>query len=109
RILAKGEGGSCSCEYGMPLVYQSGSISGPLLMLPAPYTGAPITLSPGGPWIRDWAATPDGSRVAWVEATAPPGDWSERLPSPCIPCGGPGPKDPEPQVQAIAIWDSATG
>lgn len=111
RVLAKEEGGYCPCQYGMPLVYQTGGISGPLLMLPAPYTGTPITLTPGGPWIRDWAATPDGHRVAWVEATAPPGDWSKRLPSPCIPCEsyGPNPKDPEPEVQAIAIWDSATG
>jgi hypothetical protein len=112
RILAKEESeeseqsGYCICQHGMPLIYQSRGISGPLFMLPAPYTGTPITLTLGGSWIRDWAATPDG-RVAWVEATAPPGDWSERLPSPCIPCDGP--KDVEPQVQAIAIWDSATG
>src|SRR5437016_2296686 len=93
----------------MPLVYQTGDISGPLLMLPVSYTGTPITLTPGGPWIRDWTATPDGRRVAWVEATAPPGDWSEHLPSPCIPCERVGQRDPEPEVQAIAIWDSAIG
>ncbi|MBF6614802.1 MAG: hypothetical protein IVW55_16960 [Chloroflexi bacterium] len=115
RLLAKSEGETdgeisyCLCGYGMPLVYQNGSRSGPLLMLLAPYTGKPITLTAGGPWIRDWTATADGRRVAWVEATAPPGDWSVRLPSPCVPCQDPGPADPEPQVQAIAIWDAATG
>ncbi|HKP51438.1 MAG TPA: hypothetical protein VJ183_02180 [Chloroflexia bacterium] len=109
RVLAKEGGAHCPCEYGMPLLYQTGDISGLLLMLLSPYTGAPITLTSGGPWIRDWAATPDGRRVAWVEATAPPGDWAERLPDPCIPCERIGQRDPEPEVQAIAIWDSATG
>lgn len=108
RLLTK-EGSSYTAQYGLPVVYQTGDISSPLLMLPAPYTGTPITLTSGGPWIRDWTATPEGRRVAWVEATPPPGDWSKRLPSPCIPCEGPGPKDPEPDVQAIAIWDAATG
>lgn len=106
RLLTK-EGYSYSARYGMPLVYQTGDINGPLYILRAPYTGTPVKLTGGGPWIRDWTATPDGRRVAWVEAKAPPGDWSQRLPSACIPCGSR--KDPEPQVQAIAIWDAATG
>jgi|GEM_PF-4859735 len=107
RVLAK-RVEEYTTDFGAPVIYQIGGISGALMMLPPPYASAPITLAPGGPWIRDWTATPDGSRVAWVEATAPPGDWSERLPSPCIPCNSYGSTDPEPQVEAIAIWDAVT-
>lgn len=107
RVLSR-EAGNYKGQFGGPITYQGSEISSALHMLPPPYTGKPITLTPGGPWIRDWVASPDGSRVAWVEATAPPGDWSERLPGPCIPCERYGPIDPEPQVQAIAIWDAAT-
>jgi hypothetical protein len=109
EVLARGVQ-DFTADFAATVIYQTGGISGALMILPPPYTAKPIILAPGGPWIRDWVASPDGSRVAWVEATAPPGDWSERLPSPCVPCDryGSASPDPEPQVQAIAIWDAAT-
>jgi hypothetical protein len=89
------------------LLWQSGGLDGGLQILTPPFTGQPATIVPGGSsWIRDWTATPDGQRVAWVEAKALPGDWSHKLPYTCKTCGQ---KDPEPEVEAIAIWDRATG
>jgi hypothetical protein len=109
RVIAR-EANVHMAARGKPLLYQTGGLSGPLYMLLPPYTGNAVTITAGGPWIRDVSATPDGRHVAWVESTPPPGDWSHtRLPSTCVSCGSGVPKDPEPENTTIAIWDASTG
>jgi hypothetical protein len=88
------------------LLWQSGGVDGGLQMLTPPYTDQPTIITEGGPWIRDWVATNDGGRVAWLEAEAPRGDWARQLPRTCAPCGA---KDPEPTLKSAAIWDRTTG
>lgn len=64
---------------------------------------SPRTIVAAGPWNIGWSVSPDGNRVAWLEMTPPPGDWSERLPSPC--CSD----DPLPIAHGIVVWDHAAG
>ncbi|HKP51083.1 MAG TPA: hypothetical protein VJ183_00375 [Chloroflexia bacterium] len=108
RLLAA-RGTLANVHYKDTLLWQSGGVEGGLQMLAPPYMDQPTTITPDSPkgtWIRDWAITPDGKLVAWIEATAPPGDWFYRLPFACSACGR---RDPEPKVEAIALWDRATG
>ncbi|MFL5733436.1 MAG: hypothetical protein ACJ78Q_09550 [Chloroflexia bacterium] len=112
RVLAERGTVAAGSLHGKVLV-QSKWIDGELQLFEPPYTGQPKSIAPAGPWRGSWGATdavPVGviesqtfSKVAWVEMTAPPGDWSTHLPHPC--CSG----DPQPKPEAIAIWDEGTG
>ena len=86
---------------GGALLLRRGWVDGELQLLAPPYD-RPVSVAAGGPWTAGWAVSPDGGRVAWLEAEAPPGDWSQRLPHAC--CSG----DPAPKVRAMALWDRET-
>jgi hypothetical protein len=64
-----------------------------------PGNKSPRTVAASGPWTEGWSVSPDGQRIAWLELTPPPGDWSEHLPSEC--CGS----DPAPTVKSIVVLD----
>lgn len=83
------------------LVIKDNWIDGPLELLSPPYNEPPQQIAPSGTWSYSWHASPDGSKVAWVEMDAPPGDWSHRLPVGC--CGVPA--DPQPIPRSIAVWN----
>lgn len=84
------------------LLLRRGWVNGELQHLAPAYDKA-VAVAPGGPWTWGWAVSPEGRRVAWLEMTPPPGDWSERLPAGC--CSG----DSPPVVSAVAVWDRTTG
>ncbi len=84
------------------LLLQDGWVDAGLQLLQPPYDRPPTLVTPAGPWAWGWAVSPDSQKVAWWELQPPAGDWSHRLPHMC--CSG----DPQPRVEALAIWDQAT-
>lgn len=89
---------------GGTLLIRQGWIDGSLQLLAAP-DFVPQTITTNQAWKSAAVVSPDQQKVAWLEWSAPPGDWSRQLPL-MFCCGG---RDPEPQVEAIVIWDRATG
>ncbi|HYO48973.1 MAG TPA: hypothetical protein VEW94_03895, partial [Chloroflexia bacterium] len=83
------------------VLLRSGLIDGELqLFHPGDRSLTSVTLS--GPWRTGWSFSPDGKKVAWLELTPPPGDWSNRIPINCC-------TEPTPTVKDIVVWDRAGG
>lgn len=84
------------------VLVQENWIDGPLVLHTPPFDKPPVTVAPGGAWTMGFRVGLDGNTVAWQDMEAPPGDWTERIPSGC--CGEPGPKS-----KAVAFYNRLTG
>ena len=100
RVLAE-EGQVAAILPNRGVLLRLGWVDGDLQFLPLPPTGAPVKIATRGHWTQGWAVSPDGLKVAWLEAVAPPGDWSRRKPICCL--------SPQPTVQSLVVWDSSLG
>jgi hypothetical protein len=84
------------------VLVQENWIDGPLVLHRPPFDKPPVTVAPGGPWTMGFRVGLDGNTVAWLDMEAPPGDWTQRIPSGC--CGEPGPTSKD-----VAFYNRQTG
>lgn len=104
QVLVLAEAGQVVASFpDGSLLTRQGWVDGELQILSSDRRSQPQVIAPGGPWTWGFAVSPGGDRLAWMELTPPPGDWSQRLPQPC--CSG----DPRPRVDNVVIWSRATG
>lgn len=86
------------------LIMRPGWLHDETQVLRPPYSNAPERIAPAGPWTWGWNVSPDGRKVAWLEMTPPPGDWSALAPWDC--CDGYDRASPPPTPNFIVVWDS---
>jgi hypothetical protein len=103
-LLLGGVLAGCGAGAGIPATVTVPAPVGSPTLYALPPRPAPeaIPPTPVGFWAKGWATSPDGQRVAWLEAEPVPGDWSQRLPTGC--CG-----DPAPRIRAIVVWEQHSG
>jgi hypothetical protein len=84
------------------LIMRSGWLHDETQVLRPPYLDAPEQIAPAGPWTWGWRVSPDGHKVAWLEMTPPPGDWSALAPWDCCDDSA----HPAPIPNFIVVWNS---